>query len=252
MSLRAHAPLACLVLTKRFHPAMDPRIPQVEPFSWDPILAAWDRAILLGHDAWTLTHALFPGPMAAHVSEQIYLVWFFLVYGAAVIAAVMPLKSPTRLAFLLAFGLDWALGGALLAIIFSSAGPVYYERLYADPVFAPLVERLHLLSGQAGLSLMEVVEKLWRGNMIPPQAPPLGISAFPSMHLCMVATVTGFAFSFGRVWGALALLYTAAILFGSVHLGWHYLVDGLAGIALGALFWWISLRFARAWLADGR
>jgi hypothetical protein len=61
-----------------------------------------------------------------------------------------------------------------------------------------------------------------------------GISAAPSLHVAIAA------------WTALALrkklmwLYVAAIWVASVHLGWHYVFDGLAGIA-GALVIW---RFA--------
>ena len=36
-----------------------------------------------------------------------------------------------------------------------------------------------------------------------------------------------------------------AILIGSVVTGWHYLIDGLAGIALASLCYWLfAIRFA--------
>mgnify|MGYP003410990741 CR=1 FL=1 len=39
--------------------------------------------------------------------------------------------------------------------------------------------------------------------------------------------------------------YAGVILLGSVHTGWHYAVDGYAGIALAAACWWICGPVAR-------
>jgi hypothetical protein len=35
-------------------------------------------------------------------------------------------------------------------------------------------------------------------------------------------------------------LFTFVILIGSVHLGWHYLVDGIAGVMLAFAFWSVA------------
>jgi hypothetical protein len=36
------------------------------------------------------------------------------------------------------------------------------------------------------------------------------------------------------------------VLIGSVHLGWHYAVDGYVAIAAVTGFWWIAGRIIRA------
>jgi hypothetical protein len=41
-----------------------------------------------------------------------------------------------------------------------------------------------------------------------------------------------------RYAGAMACLYLATILLGSVFLGWHYAVDGYASIAITGLIWY--------------
>ena len=119
------------------------------------------------------------------------------------------------------------LGGSLMAILFSSAGPVYYERLTGDAVYVPLTDMLAALHAETHLLAVETIEILWQGHLGNPDFPELGISAFPSLHLGIATTIACFAFTFGRAWGIAGTLFTAAILFGSVHLGWHYLVDGI-------------------------
>ena len=66
------------------------------------------------------------------------------------VAGLLPLASRARLACLIAFGLDWMLGGSLMAILFSSAGPVYYERVTGDAVYAPLTEMLAAIHAELG------------------------------------------------------------------------------------------------------
>jgi len=65
----------------------------------------------------------------------------------------------------------------------------------------------------------------------------------------MAATCACLGFAASRVIGWTLVLYTAAMLVGSVHLGWHYAIDGIAGIALAIIFWRISARVTRWWLA---
>jgi membrane-associated phospholipid phosphatase len=53
------------------------------------------------------------------------------------------------------------------------------------------------------------------------------------------------AWQLSRKAGVVFAVYCAIILVGSVHLGWHYAVDGYAGLALAAVCWWASGHFAR-------
>jgi hypothetical protein len=64
------------------------------------------------------------------------------------------------------------------------------------------------------------------------------------MHLSMATLVALVLARRHRLLVAPAILFVAFILVGSVHLGWHYAVDGYASI-LGTLgLWWA----AGAWL----
>lgn len=235
---------------QRVYIAFKVAIPDIAPFAWDPAFAGWDRALFLGRDGWELTHGLFGGLLPTAILDEIYITWFFVLFGSFFAVAVMRLESPARLAFLTAFPLTWAIGGSLLAVIFSSAGPAFYEGVTGDSAFRPLMDRLAALSGARELHAPRIIDKLWLGY-IDPAAPRLGISAFPSMHLAVSALIACLAFSANRWLGWAAALFTAAMQVGSVHLAWHYAVDGIAGIALAVLIWWLSLAFARRWLGQG-
>ncbi len=235
---------------QRIYVALKPEIPGIVPFSWDATFLVWDRALLFGYDAWELTHWVLPSAYGASVIDEIYTAWFFILFSCIFVAALTPMQGRVRLTYLTSFALNWGVGGSLLAIVFSSAGPVYYERLLGDPVYAPLLDRLQAMHAEYEMTAVDVIEKLWQGYIGSADLPNLGISAFPSMHLALATSNTCYAYTFGRWWGHVMVVFTAVTLFGSVHLGWHYLVDGLAGILLAMLFWAVCWKFSGWWLRD--
>lgn len=229
--------------------AVKQAIPDIMPFTWDPLLARLDRALFLGKDPWVISHALLPSASATKAFDLCYAAWFFVMLVAYVAASVMRLSSTLRLTFLTAFFLNWILAGSVAAILFSSAGPVYMERLFGMADFAPLMERLAAQHETVEIFALNVQDALWRGYA-DPNYPRTGISAFPSMHLCISMTVTLFCLRLGRGLGILMGIFTGVMLIASVHLGWHYLVDGLAGIGLSIAIWNLSAALSRRWLAS--
>lgn len=235
-------------LIQRVYISLKAAIPTINPFSWDLTFAAWDRALLAGYDAWEVTHAILPSPYAAQVIDELYMLWIYVLFAGVFVAAFAPLISRDRLAYFIATGLCWGIAGSLMAIVFSSAGPVYVERLTGDTTFAPMLARLEAINETHEIAALITIDKLWQGYAGTEGVTRLGISAFPSMHLTMATLNTIYAFRFGRAWGWAMVIFTAAMLIGSVHLGWHYLVDGLAGIPLALVFWWVAARLARSWM----
>jgi hypothetical protein len=68
----------------------------------------------------------------------------------------------------------------------------------------------------------------------------MAISAMPSLHIAVPALFGLAGWRAHRALGAAIWAYTVIVLLGSVHLGWHYAVDGYVGI-LGALAcWWLA------------
>lgn len=224
-------------------------IPGLEPFSWDPLLASLDHLLFLGTDPWKLTHWLLPWANATRTMAIAYGIWFYLMYACLVSAAAMRLDSRRRMAFLLGFLLIWTVAGSFLATIFSSAGPCYMERLFGDAMYAPLMDILTAQNHVVEFGALTVQEDLWQGYT-DPSHPAMGISAFPSMHLCICALMTRFGFSFSRVLGWMLATFSVVIYVASVHLGWHYAVDGIAGFALGCAAWAVARRFADWWFEN--
>lgn len=243
-------PLALLVVLAVgfYYLSFKINIPSFVPYSWDLFFAELDRMLFLGRDPWVVTHGLLPGTLATRVLDKLYTLWFPVTQMTAFAVALLPLRSRLRLTYLTAYGLTWIVGGVVLAIVFSSAGPVYMEALTGDATFAPLMERLYGQAGAAPLTALQTQEWLWAGYVEPGTA-PYGISAFPSMHLALAATSACAAFGGSRVLGWVLTAFTVAMFVGSVHLAWHYAVDGIAGIALALVFWRLSDRVAGWWLA---
>ena len=59
----------------------------------------------------------------------------------------------------------------------------------------------------------------------------------PSMHNAQAALFVVFAYSIDKRLGRATLVYAALIFIGSVHLGWHYAVDGIVGIVAALAVW---------------
>ncbi|WP_379551305.1 phosphatase PAP2 family protein [Qipengyuania sp. DGS5-3] len=234
---------ACYGLVNRSYRAIKVGVPRIEDFWADPMFVQWDRAIF-GTDPWTITHA-FIGPAGTYALDMLYAVWIvviLLVY--AVVGFAKDRVFQLRACF--TYLLIWILLGNLLAVIWSSAGPVYYEHFFGDPLFAPLMERLNGQELRA-LQIQDLLLSNSGDEMI-----GSGISAMPSIHCAMTALIAILVWErrgFGMVF-AVALAYHLAIFVGSVHLAWHYAVDGLVSSALVPLIWFAVKTLVRDVPAD--
>ena len=186
---------------------------------WADIPLADLEAAILGQDAWRLL------PLPNSLIETIYFTWPLVVCGAFVTEFLGRRlnRDQSLLAFFLTIGLLGAFGQYLLP----SGGPIFWERLGYGNRFA----EMEILD-----RTMIAGSKLWHAYQGHAVSFASGISAFPSIH---VATTAWIAISF-RHW--LSYAYLAVIFFGSIILGWHYAIDGVAGIA-GAL---ICYAFSKA------
>jgi len=211
-------------------------IPVVSPFGWDQAFADADRVLFLGRQPWRITHALFGGAAATLVIDRLYTGWIMFLSVAITWAAIGGSRYD-RARFFLSFTAAWLLLGVMGAAFLSSAGPCFAAAIGADPAgeFAPLMSRL-AEQGEV-LGAVEWQQVLWNAHASRHYGFGMGISAMPSLHNA-VAVLYALALSRrSRVLGRVGWGYAAIIWIGSVHLGWHYAIDGLVAAAAMIAIW---------------
>lgn len=217
-------------------------IPMLHAFQWDEAFAAMDRALHFGVDPYVIVHAVLGTPAITTALNFAYHAWLFLMYFVMFVACFVRHDRIGRNTFLIAWVLTWAVGGNLLAIVFSSAGPVYYGPLGYGDQFLPLRATLEAFHQVSPVWALEVQDALWSGYT---EGGALkGISAMPSMHVASSTLLAIYGFRYARWAGWLLTIFAAIIVVGSVHLGWHYAVDSYAGILVAFGAW-----KAAGWLA---
>jgi len=213
-------------------------IPAMHPFDWDVDFAALDRWLHGGIDPWRLLHPVLGHPWITTAINAVYHLWYFVIYTVFLWQAFRVADPRTRMQFLVSFILIWALLGNLMATLFASAGPCYFGLVtgVADP-FAPLMDYLRAANEVSPVWALGVQDYLWNGYEHTLVQRGQGISAMPSLHVSAAVLMALVGWRTNRVLGILLTGFALAIFIGSVHLGWHYAIDGYAA-ALGTLAIW--------------
>lgn len=213
-------------------------IPTIQPFAWDATFAEWDRVLHFGRHPWEWLQPILGHPYVTAAVNFFYNLWFFVMYGVWMWQAFSTRDPALRMRYFLSFVLLWAILGTGLATLFSSAGPCYFGRVtgLADP-YAGLMAYLNEASAHAPVWSLAVQESLWTDHLAGALGLGSGISAMPSLH---VATAVLFALLGWQTSRRLGIGFTAfavIIMVGSVHLGWHYAVDGYVSAVATVLIW---------------
>lgn len=206
----------------------------------DPMLSRIDAAF--GIQPWQITHALI-SPLGTLIIDRLYFVWLAVSELTLVAVLFVPHLRPHRGQVLLTFVVSWLVLGVLVASLLPSVGPCYYGKLYHPDAYAELLRQLGAIGRIEDLKALGIQNRLWADHTRELITVGSGVSAMPSMHVS-IATVTAlFLRRVGLGW--LGAFWLAAILIGSVHLGWHYASDGLVSI-VGTLLIWKCVSYALA------
>ncbi|WP_120077081.1 phosphatase PAP2 family protein [Aurantiacibacter odishensis] len=214
-------------------------IPQIQPFYLDPLLVDLERQIL-GMDAWRYTHAVL-GAGATRVIDVIYGLWHLVNIGLLCWICLSPNRR-MQLQAGICYQLAWLGLGAVLATGMASVGPCFYEHFFGRDDFAPLMARLHEIGGSEGLHSLTAMQYLLASAGT--DALGGGISAMPSLHVAIAVLallVVRDQFPERTALKLLMWAYVAVIFVGSVHLGWHYALDGVVS-AVGMLLIWAAVK----------
>lgn len=212
-------------------------IPRLHPFDWDARLSAIDIALHGGTAPWAWLQPLLGHPLLTGLLNVAYHFWFLLFY-ALLYWLILDTRRPLlRMQFLLSFTIAWIVLGSVAALLFSSAGPCYYGHFHASDPYAPLMAYLHDSNHSIPVWALKVQDMLWQGYQSGGTVGELGISAMPSMHVATSVLMALVAWPIRRAAGIALAAFTVLIMLGSVHLGWHYALDGYVGAAGAVLIW---------------
>jgi hypothetical protein len=240
-------PLLFAVLMASFNAYKQMVLP-IAGFGLDPFLREADKLLFFGVDPWRVTHAVLGSPAATMLIDRSYHGWFVPMALGLLICAWLPASTyKLRTQYILSYIGVWIGIGSVLAFLLPSAGPCFYSAFHgADPSFDELLRRLGdiqdvsddrmtALGNQAALLSSFGSDQLRIGR---------GISAMPSVHngLAVLFALAGFRLS--KAAGVFLSAYAVVIWIGSIHLGWHYALDGIVAAALTIGIWRISGRIA--------
>ncbi len=124
-------------------------IPREVPFWLDQPLASLEGR-MLGQPPWLILDRLFG--WAAVPLDRLYSLWL-PVQSLALFLVFLAPPSPAKSRALIAYSLAWLLLGVVAAAVFSSAGPLFYDRLFGGSTFAQL--RPSLLGRGAWVAVAE-------------------------------------------------------------------------------------------------
>ena len=198
----------------------------------DESLLALDATLGLGTPPATLLHELLGTGIAAHVLSTVYVAFLAFVPLSLGIALVWSRSLRSGYLYVTVLCLNWLLG-ALTYYLLPSLGPVF-----AQPQLFAELPSTHVAQ------LQEMLVSDRRAVLGDPQAsgPGAAIAGFASLHVSIVFSAALVARRLGLralvrrgLWAFLALTTLATVYF-----GWHYLVDDVAGLAVGALAVWLG------------
>lgn len=213
-------------------------IPHILPFAFDLPLMQADRFLHFGQDPWILLQPLLGQPLVTSLISYLYNLWLPLMYLVFYWQVFSQGDLRLRMQYLLSFVVTWALCGSLLALLLSSAGPWLFQELtgLAEP-YGPLMDYLYLADQSFKNWSLEAQAYLWASYHTQEVATGGGISAMPSLHVAIAVLQALLGWRVNRRLGLLFTLYAAVILIGSVHLAWHYALDGYLSILLALVIW---------------
>jgi len=215
-------------------------LPKYFEFAWDAPLAQLDRTLHGGVDPWFWLQPFLGHPIITRSLELVYsALWLLAILFFPVLVTFSITSRALRHRYFYTYLLSWALLGNLMAGLFLSGGPVYYDIFVGDSArFAPIIEYLRALDSHAlsALGFRDILLEIYRTGKMSQFG---GISALPSMHISMATLFACVAYSLNRWFFAGAVLFLVTMLLASIHLGWHYAIDGYVAIVLTLLLWWI-------------
>lgn len=218
-------------------------IPLFTEYGWDAEFIALDRA-LHGTDPWRLLQPALGHPLITAALAQLYHTWFLLIYAGTLFFALLVKDRALRCRYFLSYFAMWTIGGMAMAVGFASVGPCFLEPLLGDRHFAEQTAYLAAADRQYPVAVLDVQRSLVAWFQSGDFELGRGISAMPSMHVALAFLFFLAMRKVSRAAGWFFGAYCVLILIASVHLAYHYAIDGYVSLALVAAIWWLAGKLA--------
>jgi PAP2 superfamily protein len=201
-------------------------VPLIRPELFDGQLVELDRVLFGGNDPAAVLHALLGTGWATQFFSGAYMLFFIFIPGTLAFALVFTPNLQAGLFYATALSLNWLLGAGSYFLL-PSLGPVYAEpSLFSQLPASGVTELQSFLLDQRAHFLAD-----------PTAVAAQSIGAFASLHVSIFFTgaLAAHLLGLGRTvrigaWFLLGLTTTATI-----YLGWHYVLDDIGGVVLGAM-----------------
>ena len=194
----------------------------------DDMLLRWDRFLFLGNDPATLLHGLLGEHYAAYVLMVIYESFSTLVTFTVVAMVVLPRRMRDAYAFI---------ASAIWTWIF---GTISY---YAIPSLGPFDSAPELFRGLPHLMIQDT-QALYMDQRAQLLAHPewsdsfAQVSAFASLHTGVTTLILLMVRWFGlRLLTRAMTIYLICTMIATIYLGWHFVLDDVAGLAMA----WVAV-----------
>ena len=221
----------------------------LKPFDWDIYFMELDSWMHFGYQPWEILQPVLGYAPVTFFMNLVYNTWFIVMWTIFIWQAFAARPSTLRLRFFISFLLLWSIGGSVFAMLFSSAGPAFYEALNLTPnPFKQLMTYLYQVNEVFPIWALSTQETLW-ASYVNKQGIVAGISAMPSLHNASAVLFALLGWQVSRTHGIALTIFSVLIFLGSIHLGWHYAVDGYLGAALALVIWWIAGKIA-TWMEN--
>ena len=192
----------------------------------DNHLLSLDRWLFFGHDPAALLHSLLGTGVAAVVLVAVYRAFTYVT--AFSLQASLAFVTRLRDSYVFVTAGMWAW---ILAIVSYYAIPTLGPFASSPQTFASLPDSV--ITRTQDKYLLQRTEFLANPY---DHSTFVSIAAFASLHVGFTCLVMLMARYYGRrVLTILLGVYLAAVMVSTVYLGWHFVVDVVAGLVLGAL-----------------
>lgn len=209
-------------------------VPFVTDGSFDAPLLDSERWLFFGNDPADLLHGLLGTGIAADALALVYVAFFTFIPLSIGYALIWSNRLRDGVWYVCALSLSWIFG-ALSYYVVPTLGPIYT----APATFSDLPETAVSRLQDSLLSLRVEV-------LVDPSAATTvqSIAAFASLHTAILFVAVAVAELMRLPRAARMALRVGLLLtlLSTVYFGWHYLIDDVAGIAIGALAVWLGAR----------